>query len=443
MGLFSNFPYSDFENINLDWIIRKVKEYIDKTKLLEINFTDLKDYVTNYFDNLDVQEEINNKLDEMALDGTLASIIAQYLNTMSLLAFNTKQDMKSAENLIDGVDVLTLGDITYNDGNTNLYKIRTITSQDVVDEVNIVSLVNYPTLIAELIKYNYSIIYNELKDTINTGALDYIEDNYQPLNSNIKEIYVSDATGNDNNDGASVNTALKTLQKALDFYKKGYTSLLIKILDDATYYVDDYAFNGFTWHMTGQTMNGTVVVFRNGFRLYDCHTNFKNLTIDCRNSYPYQDGNYVVFENVKIVQQYRMNSGTLNATNIVAPQIVCSKANAIINNWTIEGTPVGSISSLLAIYDCASVKLAGTITINSITLTGDSTSFVNLYNIGVLYFMADVVNNQATLLTNAMRQSGGSILFITTAKLTSLADLSTNGNVQYSPSLRVSSSGVI
>lgn len=33
-------------------------------------YTQLQDYVNNYFDNLDVQQEINNKLDEMASDGT-------------------------------------------------------------------------------------------------------------------------------------------------------------------------------------------------------------------------------------------------------------------------------------------------------------------------------------------------------------------------------------
>ena len=37
----------------------------------------LKAYVDDYFKNLDVQEEINNKLDEMAEDGTLAEIINQ------------------------------------------------------------------------------------------------------------------------------------------------------------------------------------------------------------------------------------------------------------------------------------------------------------------------------------------------------------------------------
>lgn len=37
----------------------------------------LKEYVDSYFENLDVQEEINNKLDEMVEDGTLNEIINQ------------------------------------------------------------------------------------------------------------------------------------------------------------------------------------------------------------------------------------------------------------------------------------------------------------------------------------------------------------------------------
>lgn len=48
-----------------------VTEYITK-------FTELKDFVDNYFDNLDVQEEINNKLDDMVEDGTLQALFAGY-----------------------------------------------------------------------------------------------------------------------------------------------------------------------------------------------------------------------------------------------------------------------------------------------------------------------------------------------------------------------------
>ena len=42
-----------------------------------VKFEELKSYVEHYFDNLDVQEEINNKLDAMVLDGTMDTIINQ------------------------------------------------------------------------------------------------------------------------------------------------------------------------------------------------------------------------------------------------------------------------------------------------------------------------------------------------------------------------------
>lgn len=42
-------------------------------------FSELHDYVYDYFDNLDVQQEIDNKLDEMAQDGELKNIFQLYL----------------------------------------------------------------------------------------------------------------------------------------------------------------------------------------------------------------------------------------------------------------------------------------------------------------------------------------------------------------------------
>lgn len=43
-------------------------------------FAALQDYVNNYFDNLDVTEEINNKLDSLVADGTLTELIGAYIN---------------------------------------------------------------------------------------------------------------------------------------------------------------------------------------------------------------------------------------------------------------------------------------------------------------------------------------------------------------------------
>lgn len=51
------------------------EEYIEKFNELSGKFDELKNYVDTYFDNLDVQEEINNKLDQMAEDGTLEGLL--------------------------------------------------------------------------------------------------------------------------------------------------------------------------------------------------------------------------------------------------------------------------------------------------------------------------------------------------------------------------------
>jgi hypothetical protein len=111
--------------------------------------TELQNYVKNYFDNLDVQDEINNKLDEMAESGQLTDIIAQYLNLAGVLGYNTVNDMKNATNLVNGSFARTYGLNTYNDGKGEFYKIRTITSSDVVDGVNIIAVNFSDTLIAE------------------------------------------------------------------------------------------------------------------------------------------------------------------------------------------------------------------------------------------------------------------------------------------------------
>ena len=76
-----NFPFieKDFDALTDYEFLCKVVEYLNKvieqTNLMEDNenelvrvYNELYNYVKNYFDNLDVQDEINNKLDVMASD---------------------------------------------------------------------------------------------------------------------------------------------------------------------------------------------------------------------------------------------------------------------------------------------------------------------------------------------------------------------------------------
>lgn len=123
-----------------------VEDYINQ-------FNELHDYVHDYFDNLDVQEEINNKLDDMVEQGTLQEIIADYLNSRAVFGYDTVADMKAATNLIDGSYAETLGYFAKNDGGNALYKIRALTNDDVVDERFIIEITGSSpdSLVAELV----------------------------------------------------------------------------------------------------------------------------------------------------------------------------------------------------------------------------------------------------------------------------------------------------
>ena len=105
-----------FVNQFVDDTNATVDEYIDK-------FVELHDYVHDYFDNLDVQEEINNKLEAMAEDGTLQEIVTDYVRSNVAWTFDTVADMKLAENFIAGSFARTLGYHSVNDGGGALYKI--------------------------------------------------------------------------------------------------------------------------------------------------------------------------------------------------------------------------------------------------------------------------------------------------------------------------------
>lgn len=59
-----------------DNVIETINNNAAITEELQAKVKELKEYVENYFDNLDVQEEINNKLDEMAESGELSELLA-------------------------------------------------------------------------------------------------------------------------------------------------------------------------------------------------------------------------------------------------------------------------------------------------------------------------------------------------------------------------------
>ena len=72
-------PYVYDNNISLLELVRRLYKFVNElatcVQELDKEFMDLKDYVDNYFNNLDLSSEIKNVLQEMINDGTLAEII--------------------------------------------------------------------------------------------------------------------------------------------------------------------------------------------------------------------------------------------------------------------------------------------------------------------------------------------------------------------------------
>lgn len=168
--LIQKFPFieEDFDAVNLYGILSKIKDklniVISNEQIVTENqqsvfkgFTDLHNYVEDYFTNLDVQDEINNKLDEMVESGTLQEIINQYLQSNCLWVFNNIQEMKNATNLVNNSKAKTVGYYNENDNGGAEYKIRNKTILDIEDNKKIIFLQN--NLVAELFEDNSKVDY--------------------------------------------------------------------------------------------------------------------------------------------------------------------------------------------------------------------------------------------------------------------------------------------
>lgn len=109
----NNFPFleSDFDKLSnygmMMKLMKAMNDVIGNQNLVESDmsnlfnaFTELQNYINNYFDNLDVQDEINNKLDEMTESGELLNMIKGYVDP-----FINEQNSKIThiENKVDAV----------------------------------------------------------------------------------------------------------------------------------------------------------------------------------------------------------------------------------------------------------------------------------------------------------------------------------------------------
>lgn len=135
-----NFPFieEDFDALTNYEFMSKIGGYLkviqENQVLLEDDMTNvieayqkLENYVNDYFKNLDVTQEINDKLDQMAMDGTLAEILANYLNLKRFVTtteemINETSTIKIRENYV----IETYGYSIRNDGGASEFFITSV-----------------------------------------------------------------------------------------------------------------------------------------------------------------------------------------------------------------------------------------------------------------------------------------------------------------------------
>lgn len=151
----NNFPFiaEDFDALTyyemLCKIVGELNKVIGNQNLVEDDMTNLfnaynqlQEYVNNYFTDLNIQNQVNNKLDEMAKSGELDEIITSYVNLKGLIVYNTVEDLEESTNLVNGSIARTLGFYEINDQGGALYKIRTKLDTDVIDNMSIIEIMN-------------------------------------------------------------------------------------------------------------------------------------------------------------------------------------------------------------------------------------------------------------------------------------------------------------
>lgn len=103
MGIYRNFPYSNFHEMNMDEIIKIIKDMLEEWATYHAewdswmdqmnddwsNYQDvmneawenMQNFINNYFDNLDLQEEVNAKIVSMIQSGEFGLLVNEYIPT--------------------------------------------------------------------------------------------------------------------------------------------------------------------------------------------------------------------------------------------------------------------------------------------------------------------------------------------------------------------------
>ena len=187
-----NIPTSYLESMTYAELLMWFCNYLQETVIPTVNnnaeaveelqglYEQLKQYVNDYFENLDVQEEINNKLDEMTESGQLTYIIKNYVDDVFepyqesinnqfdayKTSINTQLSTTNANVSANSTNINTLSGRI--DAFTNLTEGSTTGDAELIDGRTSYSGIEYPN-IGDAIRGQTNILLTKI-DTINNDS---------------------------------------------------------------------------------------------------------------------------------------------------------------------------------------------------------------------------------------------------------------------------------
>ena len=212
----NSFPFveSDFDDLtNYAMMMKLMKHFnvlIENQNMVEEDmtnlynaFTELQNYVNQYFDE-NFPELVNDKLDEMASDGTLANLLNNYANLIKV--YNTYSEMiEDSTNFINGLRLKTMGYYNVNDGGNAEYFVSNNANLDgykISLDNNLYLYITNQLINVKMLGAKYDENYDDtsiIMSSINTLGYAYLPSgtyycNIEILNDNDVEIYGDETT---------------------------------------------------------------------------------------------------------------------------------------------------------------------------------------------------------------------------------------------------------
>lgn len=194
-------PYSNFHELNQDWFLNEFNKLVEQWKAMQKNFdnlqdafNDLKSYVQDYFKNLDVQEEINNKLEEMYNSGKLNELLNLFIPYITPEMFGAVGD-----GLTDDTENFKkfIANCYNTSGICDFGKTYLINSDLIISKKVNINLNQCTIAINGAIKFESD---NNIRDTVfKNGHIKVLKDSvdsvitiHNLINSTISDIFISD-----------------------------------------------------------------------------------------------------------------------------------------------------------------------------------------------------------------------------------------------------------